>query len=306
MGTLIVGPREGHVSCVLGDNIHLRLEGTQTGGKLAMGLSKVWPEGGPPPHIHHREDEMFVVLEGQFTFMLEDTITPPMGPGFAIYLPQGRVHQFKKVGPGPGKFLVTTVPDGFDRFVRECGQPSVVDPQSMSAVTPEAIGKVMELCPKYGIEMRPEARATRTVTPGTFKRYWVLGNLVTLQLTSRETSGNFCVAEGKVWPGHGVPPHVHPASDEVFHIIEGELEFMVGQQKQRCAAGTTIWAPRGTRHAFTNISSTPARFQNFHTPGGFERFFTEMGTEALDVSAPPKSIDMARVKEMAPKYGMEL
>ena len=57
---------------VLGIPIFIRLHGRDTGGVLSVVESHDAPGGGPPPHIHHREDETFQILEGDFEFSVGD------------------------------------------------------------------------------------------------------------------------------------------------------------------------------------------------------------------------------------------
>jgi hypothetical protein len=47
-----------------GDEITFLITGEETGGAVFMAELSVPPAGGPPPHIHHREDESFYVREG--------------------------------------------------------------------------------------------------------------------------------------------------------------------------------------------------------------------------------------------------
>src|SRR5262245_40052110 len=58
--------------------------------------------GGPPPHIHTCEDELFYVVDGEYEFTFERT-TFRGGPGTAVFLPRGKVHTFANVGAKPGR-----------------------------------------------------------------------------------------------------------------------------------------------------------------------------------------------------------
>jgi len=53
---------------VLGIPMVVRVHGRNTGGVVSVVESHDVPGGGPPPHIHTREDEWFHVLEGELTF----------------------------------------------------------------------------------------------------------------------------------------------------------------------------------------------------------------------------------------------
>ena len=67
-----VRPGEGPAFSAVGDVYRILASGEQTGGAYALSEARVLPGGGPPPHIHHREDEAFFLLEGEITFLLGD------------------------------------------------------------------------------------------------------------------------------------------------------------------------------------------------------------------------------------------
>ena len=68
------------------------------------------------------------------------------------------------------------------------------------------------------------------------------------------------VVEGVVPPGGGFQvPHWHEDLDEVFYVLEGEIEFLLEGSWQRAPAGTTMFIPAGVLHAFRNASDRPAR-----------------------------------------------
>jgi quercetin dioxygenase-like cupin family protein len=61
---------------------------------------------GPPPHVQHREDESFYVLEGEFEFSYgEETFR--IGAGSLLYIPEGNLHAHKNVSEGVGRMLVS-------------------------------------------------------------------------------------------------------------------------------------------------------------------------------------------------------
>jgi quercetin dioxygenase-like cupin family protein len=119
--------------------------GEETGGTFF--LAEVWvaPGGGTPPHIHHRGDESFQMLEG--TLMIQvggNTITAQAGD-FA-YLPRGIAHSFKNTGEGNGKALVPTTLAGLVGVDRAATPPPV---------NKELIGRAMATGPRYGLELLP-------------------------------------------------------------------------------------------------------------------------------------------------------
>lgn len=77
-------------------------------------------------------------------------------------------------------------------------------------------------------------------------------------------------------PGSGVDPHFHKAHSDSFYVLEGELEFHVGDNVVRATPGAYVLAPPNIVHWFTNTGETPARMLNLHTPGGFVQYRREL------------------------------
>lgn len=69
-GALHLGSGGGKAMWLLTDLHTLKLTGADTNGAFTLSELLAGPEIGPPPHIHHREDESFYVLEGAFDFSL--------------------------------------------------------------------------------------------------------------------------------------------------------------------------------------------------------------------------------------------
>ena len=63
-----------------------------------------------------------------------------------------------------------------------------------------------------------------------------------------------------------VDPHVHPDKIDSFYILEGELEFTIGDDTVRAGPGSFVAAPAGVRHGFRNPGPGRARFLNIHAP----------------------------------------
>jgi mannose-6-phosphate isomerase-like protein (cupin superfamily) len=73
----------------------------------------------------------------------------------------------------------------------------------------------------------------------------------------------------------GAGPHFHERHADSFYVLEGELEFQVGDETVRAPAGTSVVVPPGVVHAFTNASGECARFLNIHTPeSGFVEYLS--------------------------------
>src|SRR5215472_14203151 len=98
-----------------------------------------------------------------------------------------------------------------------------------------------------------------------------------VQEDGTQTRGTLGVAEFTVPPHAPTPPaHIHHAHEEVFYVLEGELEFLVGEETVRASAGTFVMVPIGAAHTFSNPTDRPARFLNTFTPPLYIGYFEEM------------------------------
>ena len=85
--------------------------------------------------------------------------------------------------------------------------------------------------------------------------------------------------ELEIQPGGGVSPHFHQGHSDSFYVLEGEVEFHVGDEVVSGTPGAYVLAPPHVVHWFRNVTNTPARVLNLHTPGGFVQYRREL--EAL-------------------------
>ena len=152
-------PREGRPISIAGDLAIIKVGSAETEGRYTLFEYIVLPGGGPPPHVHSREDEAFYVLSGEFLFHLEgQNIHAELGS--FIYSPKGALHTFVNIGSVPGRMLILTTPAGLEKFFEEAGHPVTDLSAPPSPLTPEDLEKIKSIAPKYGIEIKiPEAPA---------------------------------------------------------------------------------------------------------------------------------------------------
>ena len=104
------------------------------------------PNGGPPPHIHHREDEMFQVLEGEYEFNVGGR-TMIVKKGSTLFAPRGVMHTYRYLGSTPGRLMCVITPSGFEGFFEEIG--------ALSPQLQQEIPRVMEIAKRYELEVLP-------------------------------------------------------------------------------------------------------------------------------------------------------
>jgi len=140
--------------------------------------------------------------------------------------------------------------------------------------------------------------------------YWGPGDHYTFLVTGEESGGAYFAMEALVPPGGGPPPHIHTREDETFYVLEGAIEFVLGDETVAAGAGDFVNVPRGTVHCFKNTGTGTARLVLTFTPAGIEQWFAETLERAPNHVTPddvPDNVDevAARYVEAAPRYGLE-
>jgi hypothetical protein len=79
------------------------------------------PGGGPPPHYHANEDELFHVISGRVRFLVNDN-WHEVNAGGSAFMPHGLVHTFKNVGDEASRMLILTMPSGIEKFFARCAE----------------------------------------------------------------------------------------------------------------------------------------------------------------------------------------
>jgi mannose-6-phosphate isomerase-like protein (cupin superfamily) len=152
----VISAHEGHSYWMVGDLNTIQLGSKETDGALAWLETLVIPQGGPPPHIHHREDELFYILSGEVTFYA-DGQQRIATEGTLIYIPRGTVHYFKNTGLHSARMITLYVGAGMEGFFAEVGVPPMLNENAQPApFTPERKKKFLEAAPKYGLEFLAE------------------------------------------------------------------------------------------------------------------------------------------------------
>jgi quercetin dioxygenase-like cupin family protein len=137
----------------------------------------------------------------------------------------------------------------------------------------------------------------------------VVGDVYRILASSAQTGGVYTLVENRVSPNNGPPPHIHSRENESFFVLEGELEFQVGDEKITARPGTFIQGPRGIAHSFRNNTQVPARVLVFVTPAGFENFVKEFAqpVESFDSPAiPAGKHEVDKLLAAGPKYGLQI
>src|SRR6202047_5359558 len=96
------------------------------------------------------------------------------------------------------------------------------------------------------------------------------------KVSARDTDGAMCVFE--FTGGGGGPRHLHHDQDEWIYILDGELQFAVGEKQFRAGAGESVFIPRKVPHVWACVSGKPGKIIDVYQPAGkTEEFFRELG-----------------------------
>jgi oxalate decarboxylase/phosphoglucose isomerase-like protein (cupin superfamily) len=154
------------------------------------------------------------------------------------------------------------------------------------------------------------------LSPGTGQQIGSIG--MTLKVGAGE-SKNWSVFETVIAPGFDVGAHFHHHAEELFYVLEGELDLLAfhpgdltapdwrswtsdtGAQVMRGTPGSLMFVPAGCPHAFTNPGTTPARMLFMVTPAGHEHYLAEL-SELLSRPGPP---DQAAVVDLRARYDIQ-
>lgn len=140
----------------------------------------------------------------------------------------------------------------------------------------------------------------------------LVGDTYTILVTGEQTAGRYTLIDMHVPPGGGPPPHRHDF-EEMFTILDGEVQVTFRGQSVVARAGETINVPANAPHAFVNRSAAPARLLCMCAPSGQEEFFALMGQPVGTRTEAPPPLDaqeqtafIAKANALAPRYRTEL
>jgi quercetin dioxygenase-like cupin family protein len=103
------------------------------------------------------------------------------------------------------------------------------------------------------------------------------GHVATFKTTGRETDGAYSVMASIIPQAAEVPPHIHTRESEGFYVVEGQMEFILGEDTVVANSGDFIHSPKGQYHTWRNTGVIPAKILFIFTPAGIENLFDEIG-----------------------------
>ena len=205
---------------------------------LVFEIDRHADDGGVAPHVHREHADAFYVLEGEMDFHVAGK-TLRASAGWFVLSPAGVVHGF---GPGTARMLNFHAPGA--PYV---GRGDTYDPPDGSGT-----GEPVVVPPRDGERLTGRKRVAI-----------VKASLSELTLSVFELESGF----------EGPEPHQHDDHVDSFYVLEGDVEFVLGEEPVRAGPGTFFAAPPGIVHTFTNPGPAGARLLNMHSPdAGFADF----------------------------------
>lgn len=127
------------------------------------------------------------------------------------------------------------------------------------------------------------------------------GSAMFFKATHASTNGAFSFMERTLPPGgRKPPPHIHTNCEEAFYVLDGEIEFFLGDETVMGRPGTFVHAPGGVSHTFGNVAATPSRLLIIHAPA-MDSYFEEL-QDLWSGAAPPTAEEERALMQ---RHGME-
>jgi mannose-6-phosphate isomerase-like protein (cupin superfamily) len=132
-----------------GGLVQVRASVPDTGGRYTLLDVRMPPHLAAPLHVHHTEDEGFLVLEGSMTVQVGDR-TVALGPGQHAFGPRGVPHRFD-IGPDGAHMLWMLTPGGFEALMEEASVPATAPTLPPPDLAPPA--DVADIVRRHGNEL---------------------------------------------------------------------------------------------------------------------------------------------------------
>ncbi len=139
----------------------------------------------------------------------------------------------------------------------------------------------------------------------------VVGDTYRILVSGEQTGGNYAVIDMLVPPGGGPGPHSHKDIQEMFYIVEGEIDFKMEEGNYKAKKSSFVNIPLGGAvHSFKNTTNDIAHLLCTVVPAGLDALFQEIG-KPVDAGTflPPPTLsieELDKLKSLAEKYGQEL
>lgn len=136
------------------------------------------------------------------------------------------------------------------------------------------------------------------IRAGEGKTYPIGDHPIIVKVRADDTENKYEIIEYAVRPGFNASFHVHQRAEEVFYLLEGELEFKLNEQTVRARAGDLVRVPIEVSHGFSNPTNVMAKVLEVRTGGGYGKMLEEL-SQAFPTGTP---IDLERMDMIMHRY----
>jgi quercetin dioxygenase-like cupin family protein len=211
---------------------------------------------GASAHFHRQHADSFYALEGGLAVLVDDE-EKMLSANACVCAPPEVVHGFRSTSPA--RFLNFHTPDGDfaeNLRARNRGEPGGFDSFDAPAGSGRSASEAVVLGPGEGERLDGDKR------------------IATIKIGREELS----LVEFELEPGfEGPDPHAHDDHVDSFYVLDGEAEFLLGNEKLLLGPGSFVATPPGVVHTFTS-GPGPSRLLNVHAPSrGFHKWLRENG-----------------------------
>jgi mannose-6-phosphate isomerase-like protein (cupin superfamily) len=124
--------------------------------------------------------------------------------------------------------------------------------------------------------------------PGEGRSVQIRTSTCTFKATGNETHGHFGLFEFVMAAGtNGASPHIHKELTEMFYVVEGEIELVLGDRRIVAEPKTFMLVPENTPHGFSNVGQTQATLLIMFCPADSrEQYFEGLAELTKDGRQP--------------------
>ena len=138
------------------------------------------------------------------------------------------------------------------------------------------------------------------------------GGTYTILIGGEDTNGRYALIDMLIPAGGGPPPHRHDF-EEMFHVLEGEVEVTIRGETSKANTGETVNVPALAPHSFHNPTDRAVRLLCLVAPAGLEAYFAAFADPVPTRTSPPPKLSEAEIRErveksvaLAPQYRIEI
>jgi mannose-6-phosphate isomerase-like protein (cupin superfamily) len=134
------------------------------------------------------------------------------------------------------------------------------------------------------------------IGPGSGRVISLRGTEIRVLSTTADCAGASSF-EFRALPGFDTGSHIHSRIEELFYVLDGQMELRAGDRIIHGGPGTFVCVPAGVPHAFANRGESPARLLLVCSPAGHERYFEELAAILAREGPPdPEAIGALRAR----------